>query len=137
MLAQVLVSFANGRFEGWLSMRTLKPQQMGEPAMAARIARRLRRFHAAEVPGSQEPQTFTVIKRWCSHALACFRPWTDVCSTGLAEETQPRGVRRCGLQVAVFPCCSFFHAAGSMQMCQDQEHANPTPLTLNLSHPTW
>ena len=62
--AQVLASFENGRFEGWLSMRTLKPQQMCEPAMARRIACRLRHFHAAQVPGSRKPQTFTVIKRW-------------------------------------------------------------------------
>ena len=127
MLAQVLASFANGRFEGWLSMRTLKPQQMGEPAMAARIARRLRRFHAAEVPGSQEPQTFTVIKRWCRHALACFRPWTDVCSTGLAEETHPRGVRRCGLQVAVFPCCSFSMLQGPYRCARTRNTQTPHP----------
>ena len=75
--AQVLASFENGRFEGWLHMRTLKPEQMCEPAMAQRIARRLRHFHGSQIPGSQDPQTFTVIKRWCvfiSPQICIFAP---------------------------------------------------------------
>ena len=41
---QVLATFDNGRVEGFLDMRTLEPVDMTEPAMAARIARRLKHF---------------------------------------------------------------------------------------------
>ena len=50
-------------------MRTLEPKDMTERPMAARIARRLKQFHAVVVDGSQEPQAFNSIKKWCALSL--------------------------------------------------------------------
>ena len=68
--AQVLGTFDNGRIEAWLEMRPLTPEQMTAPAMALRVARRLRAFHRAPVapePGTgREPQLFQTILSWCA-----------------------------------------------------------------------
>ena len=46
---QLLASFTNGRLEGYLDMRTLTPVDLTQPAMALRIARRLKQFHRCKV----------------------------------------------------------------------------------------
>lgn len=72
-LLQVLGTFDNGRIEAWLEMRPLSPEEMTAPAMALRVARRLRVFHRAPIapePGTgREPQLFETILSWYSTAL--------------------------------------------------------------------
>ncbi|KAK9830788.1 hypothetical protein WJX74_007122 [Apatococcus lobatus] len=43
--AEVLGIFGNGRIEAFLKMRELQPEDMGQPDMAAKIAKRLRQLH--------------------------------------------------------------------------------------------
>ena len=73
--AQVLGTFDNGRIEAWLEMRPLTPEQMTEPTMALRVARRLRAFHRAPIapePGTgREPQLFQTILSWCARGPCC------------------------------------------------------------------
>ena len=60
MHGQLLATFDNGRLEGYLELRTLTPVALTEPAMAGRIARRLKQFHRSKVslpgvdPGASE-----------------------------------------------------------------------------------
>ena len=79
--AQVLATFDNGRVEAFLDMRTLEPADMADAVMAARIARRLKHFHAAKValPGVDpgQPETFATIRKWCVAAV-----WRRTLSTG-------------------------------------------------------
>lgn len=82
--AQVLATFDNGRVEAFLDMRTLTPTDMTDPVMAARIARRLRHFHAAPVslPGVDpaQPELFHTIRKWWATPLpmsrSCPRHWS-------------------------------------------------------------
>lgn len=62
--AQVLAAFDNGRIEEFLNMRTLEPKDMTARPMAARIARRLKQFHAVDIAGPREPQSFRSIRKW-------------------------------------------------------------------------
>ena len=66
--AQVLSTFDNGRVEGFLDMRTLRPVEMTEPSMARRIAQRLKHFHSAPVhlEGTEagRSETFPLIRKW-------------------------------------------------------------------------
>lgn len=65
---QVISTFDNGRVEAFLNMRTLDPVGMAEPAMARRIAQRLKHFHSVPVrckgcdPGQSE--FFPLLHRW-------------------------------------------------------------------------
>lgn len=66
---QVLSTFDNGRVEGFLDMRTLKPVEMTEPSMARRIAQRLKHFHSAPVQlegATAEPseEDFPLMRKW-------------------------------------------------------------------------
>lgn len=61
---QVLAAFDNGRIEEFLNMRTLEPKDMTARPMAARIARRLKQFHAVDIAGPREPQSFRSIRKW-------------------------------------------------------------------------
>lgn len=80
--AQVLGTFDNGRIEAWLEMRPLTPEQMTEPAMALRVARRLRAFHRAPVapePGTgREPQLFQTILSWCARHMRTMLSWCAI-----------------------------------------------------------
>lgn len=69
---QVLAVFENGRLEEFLDFRTLEPSDMAARDMAARIAKRLKQFHAVEIEGSREPQSFIVIKKWCAATIAWY-----------------------------------------------------------------
>ncbi|KAK9842050.1 hypothetical protein WJX81_006195 [Elliptochloris bilobata] len=72
--ARVLGTFDNGRIEAWLEMRPLTSEQMTAPAMAQRVARRLRAFHRAPVAPEpdtgREPQLFQTITSWLDMAKA-------------------------------------------------------------------
>ena len=68
----MLATFDNGRVEAFLDMRTLEPADMADAVMAARVARRLKHFHAAKValPGVDPSQSelFATIRKWCAAA---------------------------------------------------------------------
>ncbi len=70
MPSQILSTFDNGRVEAFLDMRTLTPEDMTHPAMAVRIARRLKQFHNAPITthdskvGKAEP--FSTLWKWCA-----------------------------------------------------------------------
>lgn len=71
--APVLSTFDNGRVEGFLDMRTLKPVEMTEPSMARRIAQRLKHFHSAPVQlegATAEPseEDFPLMRKWLDMA---------------------------------------------------------------------
>ncbi|PIA42488.1 hypothetical protein AQUCO_02000145v1 [Aquilegia coerulea] len=54
--AKLLGAFGNGMVQSFINARTLSPEDMGNPKLAADIAKQLRRFHMVEIPGSKEPQ---------------------------------------------------------------------------------
>ncbi|BDA42425.1 probable ethanolamine kinase [Coccomyxa sp. Obi] len=70
--APILSTFDNGRVEAFLDMRTLTPEDMTHPAMAVRIARRLKQFHNAPITlhdsnvGRAEP--FSTLWKWLNMA---------------------------------------------------------------------
>lgn len=66
---QLLATFDNGRLEAFLDMRTLTPVELTEPAMALRIARRLRQFHRCKVslPGVDPAQSELFATMWRSY----------------------------------------------------------------------
>ena len=65
---QLLASFDNGRLEGYLDMRTLKPEDLTQPPMALRIARRLKHFHRCKVslPGIEPGRSELFTTMWRS-----------------------------------------------------------------------
>ena len=46
-------------------MRPLKPEEMTTTQMAARIARRLKHFHAVDMQEAVVPALFQTIHTWC------------------------------------------------------------------------
>ncbi|KAK9812640.1 hypothetical protein WJX72_001170 [[Myrmecia] bisecta] len=66
--ANVIATFENGRFESFIPMRTLKPEQMTQPDMAVCIARRLRQFHAVDITGDKQPTSFATTRKWLDMA---------------------------------------------------------------------
>ena len=66
---QLLATFDNGRLEAFLDMRTLTSVELTEPAMALRIARRLRQFHRCKVslPGVDPAHSELFATMWRSY----------------------------------------------------------------------
>ncbi|KAF4366794.1 hypothetical protein CsatB_014268 [Cannabis sativa] len=54
--ANLLGVFSNGMVQSFIYARTLVPEDMRKPKLAAEIAKQLNRFHQVEIPGSKEPQ---------------------------------------------------------------------------------
>jgi hypothetical protein len=68
--APVLATFVNGRVEGWLYARPLEPEELSNEALSRRIARTLRRFHAAPVDGSRAPALWPLVRQWLAMAAS-------------------------------------------------------------------
>ncbi|KAG0469545.1 hypothetical protein HPP92_015589 [Vanilla planifolia] len=66
--AKLLGLFANGMVQTFLDARTLSPQDMSIPKIAAEIARQLHKFHLVEVPGSRESQLWNDIFKFLKKA---------------------------------------------------------------------
>eukprot|EP00899_Mesostigma_viride_P016114 jgi/Mesvir1/24503/Mv21851-RA.1 len=66
--AQVLGTFKNGRLEVFLPYRTCNVHDMAEPAMAAKIASLLAKFHALPIPGPREVSLWGKLRSWLQFA---------------------------------------------------------------------
>ena len=66
--APVLATFANGRAEAWVHARPLEPAEFADPVLSPRIARLLRRFHAARVDGPAEAALWPLLRSWLAMA---------------------------------------------------------------------
>ncbi|KAB5552344.1 hypothetical protein DKX38_009655 [Salix brachista] len=66
--AKLLGVFQNGMVQSFINARTLIPQDMREPKLAAEIAKQLHKFHQVDIPGSKEPQLWNDIFRFYENA---------------------------------------------------------------------
>ena len=66
--APVVATFANGRCEAFLAARPLEPPEFADQELSPRIARLLRRFHAAPVDGPREPPLWPLLRKWLDMA---------------------------------------------------------------------
>ncbi|KAJ8768036.1 hypothetical protein K2173_020976 [Erythroxylum novogranatense] len=66
--AKLLAVFANGMVQSFINARTLTPQDMRKPKLAAEIAKQLRKFHEVEIPGSKEPQLWNDLFKFYENA---------------------------------------------------------------------
>ncbi|CAM6087517.1 unnamed protein product [Calypogeia fissa] len=66
--AQLIGLFENGMVQSFIVASTLTPPELSKPRLAAHIAKELRRFHEAEVPGSREPQLWVDIGKFTDEA---------------------------------------------------------------------
>ncbi|KAL5725307.1 ethanolamine kinase [Ranunculus cassubicifolius] len=66
--AKLLASFGNGMVQSFINARTLSPEDMRKPKLAADIARQLRRFHEVEIPGCKEPQLWKDMSKFLEKA---------------------------------------------------------------------
>lgn len=72
---RLLGRFPNGRIEEFLHARTLSAADLRNPAVSARIAVTLRRFHQLSIPGApQKPQIWQRLRDWLQRALTLCRP---------------------------------------------------------------
>ncbi len=68
--APVVATFTNGRCEAFLAARPLEPPEFADPELSPRIARLLRRFHAAPVDGPREPPLWPLLRKWLDMAAS-------------------------------------------------------------------
>ena len=68
--APVVATFANGRCEAFLQARPLEPAELADAALSPRIARLLRRFHAAPVDGPRDAPLWPLLRKWLDMAAA-------------------------------------------------------------------
>ncbi|TYI71363.1 hypothetical protein E1A91_D08G289400v1 [Gossypium mustelinum] len=70
--AKLLGVFGNGMVQSFINARTLTPLDMRKPklALAAEIAKQLRRFHQVEIPGPKEPQLWVDMFKFFEKASA-------------------------------------------------------------------
>jgi hypothetical protein len=72
--ARVVGTFANGRLEAWLPARPLEPAELADAPLSRRIARLLRRFHAARVDADGVVDTATplwpLLRQWLQMAAS-------------------------------------------------------------------
>lgn len=66
--AKLLGVFQNGMVQSFINARTLIPQDMREPKLAAEIAKQLHKFHRVDIPGSKEPQLWNDIFKFYENA---------------------------------------------------------------------
>ena len=70
--ARVVGTFTNGRLEAWLPARPLEPAELADASLSPRIARLLRRFHAARVDAGGPPDAnlWPLLREWLQMAAA-------------------------------------------------------------------
>ena len=66
--APVVATFTNGRCEAFLDARPLEPAELADVQLSPRIARLLRRFHAARVDGPREAPLWPLLRKWLAMA---------------------------------------------------------------------
>ena len=66
--APVVATFANGRCESFLEARPLEPAELADASLSPRIARLLRRFHAAPVDGPRDAPLWPLLRKWLDMA---------------------------------------------------------------------
>ncbi|KAJ9163121.1 hypothetical protein P3X46_022824 [Hevea brasiliensis] len=66
--AKLLGVFGNGMVQSFINARTLTPEDMRKPKLAAEIAKQLHKFHGVEIPGSKEPQLWNDIFKFYENA---------------------------------------------------------------------
>ncbi|CAK7343260.1 unnamed protein product [Dovyalis caffra] len=66
--AKLLGVFGNGMVQSFINARTLTPQDMRDPKLAAEIAKQLHEFHKVDIPGSKEPQLWNEIFKFYENA---------------------------------------------------------------------
>ena len=66
--APVVATFTNGRCESFLEARPLEPAELADPGLSPRVARLLRRFHAAPVDGPRDAPLWPLLRKWLDMA---------------------------------------------------------------------
>ncbi|XP_051132238.1 probable ethanolamine kinase [Andrographis paniculata] len=66
--AKLLGVFGNGMVQSFINARTLTPEEMRKPNLAAAIAKQVRKFHEVEIPGCKEPQLWNDILKFFDRA---------------------------------------------------------------------
>ncbi|KAM7268790.1 hypothetical protein ACFE04_010956 [Oxalis oulophora] len=66
--AKLLGVFGNGMVQDFIYARTLTPEDMRVPKLAAEIAKQLHKFHQVDIPGSKEPQLWIDVLKFYEKA---------------------------------------------------------------------
>lgn len=68
--AKLIGIFTNGLVQSFIDAETLKPEDMGKPALVPLIAKELRRLHDANIPISRKPEVWQSIHKFLDEASA-------------------------------------------------------------------
>eukprot|EP00741_Cyanophora_paradoxa_P022122 tig00021434_g21354.t1 len=71
LIPRVYGAFRNGRLEEYVPYRSLRPEEMADPALAPLIARSLARLHRTDVPLPAGDALWSTIQRWLEIARGC------------------------------------------------------------------